>query len=415
MPDTREIQGIWWFPEDASKRWIGRLTLASGKSPRLDFTLPHDAGFPAPPFPTALIGTDEHSEPVCVLRLGRNNLRSTSTIAEASYDAGHAFIGLQISDTVDIRIRSVDVYMQHLVGWVRRTGFQSSVILSPNEEGNIRYRRPSDLSFTINDRLSVEVKVQFGTWDRGREQGVRENTYLHFESKGGLEFLEIRDLVNAIRQFLHFAILKPVYPIRLMCESAPSKQLAKAKSFEWFSGWLRDYVEPELSPDRWIFQFSDVEVKFGAFLSNWLNISKTHREALDCYFITVYNRLSDSVQHLSLTQALEAYHGVANASHHRKFETKICELAEAHCLSLPRLFDDPADFALTVLHNRNYYTHHNPKWLKLGRVLKGADLFRLNEKLRILFQACMLKKLGIPAARCTRLRRQLARRIIDYY
>jgi len=178
---------------------------------------------------------------------------------------------------------------------------------------------------------------------------------------------------------------------------------------------MHDDVKSEIDPDQWVFQFPDVQNDFGAFCSRWFHASLTYEEALSCYFTTVHHPLPDSVRHLCLTQALEAYHGVKNAAHHNDFELKIRELAEAHRRNLPGLFDDPLDFATTVRHNRNYYTHHNPKWLSYGRVLLGTDLFRLNEKLRVLFQACMLDELRISPERCSRLRRQLATHIVNYY
>jgi hypothetical protein len=67
-----------------------------------------------------------------------------------------------------------------------------------------------------------------------------------------------------------------------------------------------------------------------------------------------------------------------------------------------------------VLCTRNHYTHHNPKWKATGKVAERAELVRLNEKLRLLFQMCVLTDLQIPDDRFPRLRRQLATEIIDY-
>lgn len=85
-----------------------------------------------------------------------------------------------------------------------------------------------------------------------------------------------------------------------------------------------------------------------------------------------------------------------------------------HAASLRGLIDDIPTFAEVVLCTRNHYTHHNPKWEATGKVAKKADLFRLNEKLQLLFRMCVLTDLGIPSDRFTRLRRQLASEIIDY-
>jgi Apea-like HEPN len=178
---------------------------------------------------------------------------------------------------------------------------------------------------------------------------------------------------------------------------------------------VREPVESEFLPDRWLFQFQDVKSHFGKFIGRWLEYVKKYEESLECYFGTIYHRLPHSIEHLCLTQAFEAYHGIKFESHkERCFEDKIQELAEANKSQLKGLVDDVSEFAKTVLENRNYYTHHNPKWKENGRVVSGAKLHRLDEKLRLLFQMCVLSDMGIPSDRFNRLRRQLATHIIEY-
>jgi hypothetical protein len=80
---------------------------------------------------------------------------------------------------------------------------------------------------------------------------------------------------------------------------------------------------------------------------------------------------------------------------------------------LKGLVDNVTDFAEAVRDNRHYYTHHNPEDLKAGRVVKGSKLIRLNEKLKLIFQMCVLTEMGIHTDRFQRLRYQLAEHIID--
>jgi hypothetical protein len=411
MSAARTIRGVWWFPNNPSQRWVGRLTILPGESPELEFIVPQGLGFEAPAFPIALFGEDEDGKSISLVRLGRNNLSSTFRLSEATYSAGHAFLGLHVDNLDTLRITEFNVHIQQLFGWICRTGFQGSVIQSPNEEGNVQFRRPPDLAFSVNDGVALEVLSSFTAWDKDREQGVREDVLLCFTASKDFGFHEIRSLINSLREILHFATLTPIYPIKVTGRSSDTT----SKRFEWISGWLHEYVKPELDPGYWIFRFSDVQANFGSFLSQWFQTSRFQREALGCYFTTVYHPLPDSVVHLCLTQALEAYHGIRTSTHHRDFELKIRELAEEHGSSLPGLFDNPSDFAITVRHNRNYYTHHNPKWLSQGRVAKDDELYRLNEKLRLLFQACMLHEMGIPVERCRRLCRQLATHIVNYF
>jgi hypothetical protein len=174
-------------------------------------------------------------------------------------------------------------------------------------------------------------------------------------------------------------------------------------------------VRSEFLAERWMFQFKDVQANFGEFMAMWLEYLKKFDEALGCYYTMIYHRLPHGVAHLCLTQALDAYHGIKYVSHEeRGFADKVRELIGAHEDSLRGIVDDATDFATTVLHNRNYYTHHNPRWKQEGRIVSGSSLYRLNEKLRLIFQMCVLTDIGIPPDRFGRLRRQLATRVIDY-
>jgi hypothetical protein len=123
-------------------------------------------------------------------------------------------------------------------------------------------------------------------------------------------------------------------------------------------------------------------------------------EALGCYFSTIYHSLTNELTHLSLTQALDAYHGQKHQSHSKQdFKVKIQELITPHTASLRGLVDDVTGFVEQVHATRNYYTHHNPKWKATGNVVEKSDLFRLNEKLRLLFQMCVLTDIKVPVDR----------------
>ncbi len=136
------------------------------------------------------------------------------------------------------------------------------------------------------------------------------------------------------------------------------------------------------------------------------------KKALGCYSSTVYHRLPHPIEHLCLVQALEAYHAAKFGG--QKRASHIQALAEQFLPHLTGLVPGAAAFAESVRVNRNYYTHHHPAIKQRGHVLSGGKLFRRNEKLRLLFQMCVLTDVDIPADRFAILRRQLATDIIDF-
>ncbi|MEI7901780.1 MAG: HEPN domain-containing protein [bacterium] len=141
----------------------------------------------------------------------------------------------------------------------------------------------------------------------------------------------------------------------------------------------------------------------------WFGVLKQTEKAIElvCH--------SDHGEEGVLAQALDAYHGVRFNSHKdRDFQKKIAYLLKLNDGVMSGLVSDIAVFAEQVLATRNYYTHHNPKCLLDGKVAQGRDLMRMNEKLRILLQSCVICDIGLPVERCAVLRHQIASEIVMY-
>jgi hypothetical protein len=66
---------------------------------------------------------------------------------------------------------------------------------------------------------------------------------------------------------------------------------------------------------------------------------------------------------------------------------------------------DPASFAAEVAATRNFYTHAGNKVSSHRRIpaVSGAAVFFLNQKLRALLRAVLLRHLGLPEEQITSL------------
>jgi hypothetical protein len=420
MSEKRDIAGLWWLPTNPDERWVGTLTLECDKSPRLTVTVPKSAFqfLDQETLLPVIHGHDQHGKPITLLFPGCHRTHVGMALSQMEFTAGYAILGIQLSDHTTFQINSLSLRMQHLLEWGGITGFsQDRQVIQ--KAINIRYELPSDQSFTIDSDLTIKLQPTSSFNNGWNEKNIREDLCVTFLSKKGLGLSQCKELITGIRHLLHFAILKRVYPLQITARKDGYGLTHNEQFFpddlEMWNSIIRQRVESEFFPDRWVFQLKDVQADFGKFITNWLEYVKKFEEALDCYSATIYHRLPDSIEHLCLTQAFDAYHGIKFASHKEQdFMEKLQELAEANKTHLHGLVDDVSEFAKTVIDNRNYYTHHNPKWKKDGRVLSGGKLLRLNEKLRLLFQVCVLTDIGIPADRFVRLRRQLATHIVDY-
>lgn len=419
MAERRDIHGLWWLPTNPSERWIGTLSLTPDRSPRLDLSVPK--GFFSLPLqntPVPVIqGCDECGRPITLLAPHFPSSHGGAALTQLSFSGGYAILGIELAGASAFVVNSLSFRIQHLYEWAGISGFQKNEHLL--HDLRIHYIRPEDQVFAIDSDLSVEFRAAYSLKNGFREKRIEEDLIVGFQSKEGINLSRLKELLGAFRYLLHFAVLNKAFPMKITAEKdnhgyTVGDQYISHEIEIWHSG-IRERVESESAPDRWVFRFSDLQSRFSDFFKNWLKFLRDFQEAAGCYSTTIYHSLTAEVQFLCLTQALEAYHGIKNASHQRtNFRTKIRELAILYGSHLSGLVSNIEDFVDIVRDNRNYYTHHNPAGLTSGRVLGGSDLLRLNEKLKLIFQMCVLTEIGIPADRFARLRRQLASHIFDY-
>jgi hypothetical protein len=336
-----------------------------------------------------------------------------------SFHAGYALLGIAVPDADSFIAHELRLELQHLYGWLGLSGFIRGVPADP-EEFVVRYRQPDEVRFQITPELEVGLGIAFHMRNGAQDKSLKEEAWAVFRSPQGFPLRRCFDLVNALRFLLHLAVLRPVYPVLIETrKQGHGYQLGDRwhdQDIEVCASVLREPTDQDPIGGRWTFRFGDVRNNFAAFFRGWLDYVDKYREALGCYSGTIYHSLTSELDHLSLTQALDAYHGVKFQAHRDRggIRPKIEQLAGAHAVSLRGLVDDIPAFAKEVQVTRNFYTHHNPDLRVKGKVAERTALIRLNEKLKLLFQMCVLADMGIPADRFPDLRRQLATRIIQY-
>jgi hypothetical protein len=414
MKQEKEVLGVWWLPTNPDERWVGTLVLAPSKSPKLTVTTLKSAFqfVGKEDAPTVIHGLDQSGKQITLLFPSWPQSRGGMALSQVEFGAGYAIIGAQIADHTDFNVNSITFQLQYLYQWCGITGFVNDS--QPRlHEIQIHYKRPDDRTFIVDSDLSIEIRAGYSLQNDMAKKTLEEDLHIEFVSKQGIGLSDYKRFLLAVRQLIHFATLKPIYPLTVTArKDGHGFTLGDRFHHQDIGVWssiIREPVKSELYGDEWVFKFDDVRTDFGKFMAMWFQYLEKFEEALDCYSATIYHRLSDSIEHLSLTQALDAYHGIKFQSHKAQdFGEKLKELVETHKASLKGLVNDTGDFVTTVLHNRNYYTHHNPKWKADGRVLSSSKLCQLNEKLRLLFQMCVLSDIGISQDRFNRLRRQLA-------
>jgi len=309
--------------------------------------------------------------------------------------------------------------MQQLYGWLGLTGFTRSVGATMAGEVKIEYQQPKWEKCSIGNGKTVEFGVGSNYSTQAHSQSISEEAGITFSSDTGMNLDAAWNMTTAMRTLLHFASLRRVYTVNMklggVSENGETETDPREKTTVWAMGFREMVTEPAYSPE-WVFQLKDLTESLGSFFGRWLEYARDYDECIGCYTTTIYHSLPTPIAHLCLTQALDAYHGVRHGSHgQRNFKNKVEELCETHEKSLSDIIEHPSRFAKVVRDTRDYFTHRNPDDLEKREVVeRSAELIRLNERLSILFQSCVLTDMGIPSDRLGNLRRQIARSIVEY-
>jgi hypothetical protein len=418
MSNERTIKSFWWSPDQPATRWFGILTLELDETPSLELFLERTApSQPLPPVGSVIHGMDEHGKPITLLFTGSGHQSISGAVAKRTISAGYALIGISLPDADSFVAHSLRFELQHFYGWLGRSGYNTTNDTAATF--TVQYRKPEDEIFTITQDLDLVIHSTYSAKNGFQERSIKEDAAMTFKSKRGLSLANCQELVGSMRMLLHFAVLKKIYPTWMTAYQ-------NGHGYEALGRWIAHDIEMTSSilheakseypmADRWVFRFEDVCQNFANFIRDWLAYEEKFSEALGCYASTVYHSFPSQMTLLTLTQGLDAYHGIKYQSHEdHNFKLKLEEILKYHADSLKGLVDDLPDFADRVHASRNFYTHHNPKWDKDGKVAKRSDLIRMNERLKLLFQMCVLADLQIPRDRFGRLRRQIATQIIEY-
>ena len=418
MNPPRQIKGFWWFPEQPETRWFGTLTLASEHGPKLEVF--HEGGelFSQERAPSGVIhGRDERGTPITLLFVMPPMSSFSGAMTAMTFHAGYALLGIAVPDVESFAVHELRLKVQHLYGWLGISGFIRGTPPA-SEEIVVRYRQPDEVRFQLTPNLELGLGMSFHMHNGAQDKSLNEEAWIIFRSAQEFSLRRCFDLVNAVRLLLHLAVLRPLYPVLMETrKQGHGCQLGDdwiSQDIEIWGSVLREQTDESPIGGTWTFRYEDFRNKFAVFFRDWLDYVETYDEAIGCYSCTIYHTLTSELRHLSLTQALDSYHGVKFKSHKVKggFKEKIEDLTKAHVASLGQLVTDVSAFAEEVQATRNYYTHHNPHWLTTGKVAEKAALIRLNEKLKLLFQMCVLADMGVPADRLPGLRRQLATEIV---
>lgn len=438
-----EYKGIWWLPDKPEKRVSGTLTFTPNKGANLDlmgsFKDIKNKNRSEILEPEIILGVSSDGKYITLYKcLETNSTTSFPGFQTSSrFLANLVFVGVHFQKSEDISFKSISVHYLHLDEWVKIYGF---VIKSWGKKGVIiKYKLPEPFQVEISDELKISINFRRKVSSRSfsqEEVTIKQNTEIKVETSEEKPFEDFREIIYHIQNLLTLGITEPVYPLSITGLTEVNVEneayYLPVKIFYQLLDIPKGHKT--LTSNDMLFTFEDISNRFEPLLKNWFEKKDFLESVYNLYFGTLYNPhmyLED--QFLSLIQAIESFHRrvyggkyLPDEKYDKVYEVlvngipedveselkdrlmeylkygnefslrkRLKEIFDKYKEILDKFIENKKDFIEKVVNTRNYFTHYD-KELK-EHTAHGEDLCRLNQKLRMCLETCLLAEIGFTS------------------
>jgi hypothetical protein len=360
-----------------------------------------------------------------------------------SLDVNTVIRGKHFSKTQALKFKRLIVDFTHLFAWLNISGITSGInveVQKPDlwKELGLDYRdyvaiykRPQPINASISDNCTISLyfEKEIGQqlmWDAEEESRIKQRVYamIEFTNKQSLGTFE--DVCYHFRNFVSLGVARPVYPQEI--KARLEGEYGRPEDIEFFIRRPHYSIsDTRLPRTEMLFTYADISARFESYLSNWMKNSDRLKPVYDLYFGIIHNPSTYLIHNfLSLVQALETYHRrledknkltndvidalvqevLKRPSNRYKKGTlkdrkkpplimRILELSKIHENALHPVIEfwQRVDFADFVTNARHYYSHLWPE--KDSTAPTKDELWKANERMKFLLQACLLFEVGV--------------------
>jgi len=449
MTGKLEYKGEWFLPSDKSKRLNGILIYDADEGSTLELYGSFD-DTPIMPLlknEDIIQGITTNSTQVTlyncfILKTGglRLVLGEESGTPTTIYRVNFVLEGIHIDALEDVKFQKIVSEIHNLDEWVGVSGFTPDNVTAEtlkNFEVNVHYKLPEPIKFSINDRVEGQFNfvVNQPGWSRYiKNVSLNQRVEVIFTSQSDYTIEELLKYLFSFQNFLILALYNRTYPtsislysdklVKDYCDGKPVRK--KVKLYFPISNSSK-LDEPKIDLEM-LFGYGHIKDEFPEIIKNWFAKNELLEPAFNLLFEHFYNneRFTENT-FLNLAQAAETFHARIHnhtkmpKSDYDKMKEEICSIAPAKYLDwlkeqfnfgnqlnlqtrlteivtkysnevLDKILGDKELFVKQVKWSRNYYTHYSESGKK--QAIRGAQLFYLTEKLKIVLVCAFLIEVG---------------------
>lgn len=428
--EEKAYKGVWFLPNEPAKKIHGTLTINGKKYFHLDLvgTLPgrHELNKSI----DIILGYTSDGTKFTLLDNNISNYRFSSPgFSTVSFSPSKIISGYHFSIRSDLQFKNISLKIKSLDNWLGIFGFKP-ISIDSNKPGSIAisYDLPKKIEFEFSDTIRGEFNFFVHTRFNNvvEEMKIVQTSSTSLFSDSYLSFSEWLDIIFAFQSFLALAFFD--YPEIEEISSTIYKSTEEDEQQSEIKILLRTKNISENKND-FLFTYLDIQNKESIIFKNWFSLFNNIKPVIGG-LIQSFSR-DNKVQEfnfLNTAQCVETLHRRLRKNNVLKKEdfdekikkiinsvpesdqdwlkekllysneptlfNRLCDVISELPNSLKvKLFENEIEFAKSIKDTRNYYTHYSKNLQK--KALKGVELFKATERLKVLLVTFLLKELKL--------------------
>lgn len=448
MTEKFEITGEWFIPTNRETRIHGILSFDPIEGTELELygSLSEDNFFPEFINQEIILGITSNSEQITLFSCNMTKSGGTTLVVgeesgkpSTTYSIRYLLVGLHVQNREDLMFNQISSELFNLGEWVGISGFKRTVNSMSSEKYEIalEYKLPEDIEFEIDEDTKGKFNFIAKQSDFTRYQKVvtiNQRVEFQVTSTNEKSISELLKYIFTFQNFLTLALYKSTYPLSITLRGEKHKKdygngelYRKTIKLYFSSRNFKINEKPKIDLEM-IFTYGVIQSDFPSIIRNWFSKYELLEPAFDLVFEQFYNGNNFSVNtFLNLAQSAETFHARVhnhtripreqykkmkedilkitpneyhtwltdqfNFGNNLNLHSRLTELADKYSNNiLDRILGEKSLFVLDVKNSRNYYTHYSKEGQR--KALKGAKLYYLSEKLKILLVCSFLIEVG---------------------
>lgn len=428
MINEFRYNGEWFLPSDESKKVSGTLTFDTKSDAVLELHGTFNEDFDDRE-ERLILGFTTTGEYITLYRSYQYFMNMTNGVMTTKYHSLYVINGIHCTFEEDLVFTKIETKFKGLDNWIGKYGFKIQNKRA-DQETNILYKKPEDITFKINEKISGKLVFNFSfpIGEKTSKMSITQSTSLLLISKDPIPLIDFLDVMALFQNFLTMATFDTAYPTanRIVYTNPDGTEFASSLVFKP----LFNYVPADtLYRKLFLFSFSDIESNFETIIQNWFSLNGSIDPVMNLLFDSFYNpEKAPENRLLNIVQAMETFHRLLKTSPlfpmeeykswaatlvdqvdpkykdllkgklnfaneptlHNRLEDLINSVVNIE--TVKKVVGDQEQFIRDTKNTRNYYTHYDKRLEK--KALKGAELMFLSQKLRLVLIAVVLIETG---------------------